>query len=252
MDICRLLVGVAVAAAVVLSAEAHPGAEQHPTVQELEETAGELSRAIGDVERRLRERIDRVEAAGGEPDGQGIAEVVDQVVDEAAAELTRSTDGLKERVDTIAAIGAALLAGLAGMSAFLGLRLRGVRKCLSRLAEDTGGAEEAVGAERTDTGRKDEEDSGVRRVVTQTLKDRISAGMRPTIRELHHPGQAWSPRTVDDAVADIEERGIQYVARGPLGNEAEIKVRRRSGKPYLSTKRDKHGGNNLSELPDPH
>ena len=51
------------------------------------------------------------------------------------------------------------------------------------------GGREGVGAEeRTDTGRQDEEDeedeedSGVRRVVTHTLKDRIGAGIRPTIR----------------------------------------------------------------------
>ncbi len=257
MDAIRLLVAVVVTGAVVLTAEAHPGPEPHPTVQELEETAAELGRAISDVERRLRERIDGAEAVAGEPDGQAIAEAVNRAVDEATADLGRSTGGLNDRVDTIVALGAALLAGLGGMSAFLGFRLRGVSKLLSRLSEENRGAGEGVGAERTNTGRqeeedeKDEEDSGVRRVVTHTLKDRISAGMRPTIRELHHPGQSWSPRTVEDAVADIEERGIHYVARGPLGNEAEIDVRRRAGRPYLSTKPDEHGGNNLSELPDP-
>ncbi len=252
MDVIRLLVAVVVTGAVVLAAEAHPGPEPHPTVQELEETAADLRRAIGDVERRLRERIDGVEAVAEEPDGQAIAEAVNRAMDEAAADLGRSTGALNDRVDTIVALGATLLAGLGGMSAFLGVRLRRVRKLLSELSEETRGVGEGVGTERADTGRQDEEASGARRVVTRTLKDRISAGMRPTIRELHHPGQAWSPRTVEDVVADIEERGIRYVARGPLGNEAEIEVRRRLGKPYLSTKPDEHGGNNLSELPDPH
>ena len=257
MDVVRLLVAVMVTGAVVLPAEAHPGPEQHPTVLELEETAADLRRAIGDVERRLRERIDVVEPAASGPDGQAIAEAVDRAVSNAAAELGRSTDALNDRVDTIGAIGAVVLAGLGGMSAFVGLRLRAVRKTLWKLVEDARGAEETVGAERGDTSREGEDEEekdearDVRRVVTHTLKDRISAGMRPTIRELHHPGQPWSPRTVDDAVADIEERGIQYVARGPLGNEADVEVRRRSGKPYLSTKPDEHGGNNLSELPDP-
>ena len=254
MDVSRLLVGLTVWVAVVLTAEAHLGPEQHPTVQELEETAADLSGAIGAVERRLGERIDGLDLAVSNPDRQGVVEAVERAVDEATTTLSRSTDGLNERVDTIAVIGAALVAALAGMSAFLGLRLRAMRKTLARLVEYSGGDEEAGGVEPTDIGRQrreDEERSRVRRVVTHTRKGRISAGMRPTIRELHHPGQAWSPRSVEDAVADIEERGIQYVALGPLGNEAEMEVRRRLGKPYLSTKPDEHGGNNLSELPDP-
>lgn len=49
-------------------------------MQELEQTASELSRAIGDVEQRLRERIDGLEASVGEADEQAIADTVERAV----------------------------------------------------------------------------------------------------------------------------------------------------------------------------
>ena len=248
MDVRKVLAAVAVAAVVALPSEAHRGPEQHPTVQELEETASELSRAIGDVEQRLRERIDGLEASVSEPDEQAIADTVERKVGEAAAELVQSSDELEDRVDAFAVIGAALLAGLACVCAFLGFRLRAVRKHLSRSSQDAGEAERTR-AEPPDAERMAEEDEV--RIVTHTLKERIRPGTQPTIKELHSPGSAWSPRTRDEAVADIRDRGIRYLARGPEGNGAEIEVRRTSNTWYLRTKRDDLGGNNLSELPDP-
>lgn len=251
MDVRKLLVAAAVTAAVALPSEAHRGLEPHPTVQDLEDKATEMSVAIGDVERRLRERMDGLEAAVGEPDEQAIAAAVERAVGPAVADLARSSGELKERVDAITAIGAAVLAGLAGLSGFLGFRLRRVRRLVSQRLPDASEAAESA-AESTDAeGEEAAQRGDGRRIVTHTLKDRIRPGMQPTVKELHCPGAAWSPRTREEAIADVLERGVRYWARGPLGNEAEIEVRRRLGKPYLSTKPDEHGGNNLSELPDP-
>ena len=253
MDVRKVLAVVAVAAVVALPSEAHRGPEQHPTVQELEETTSELSGAIGDVEQRLRERIDGLEASVHAPDEQAIADTVERAVGEAAAELVQSSDELEDRVDAFAVIGAALLVGLACVSAFLGFRLRAVRKLLSSSSQDAGETERARAAP-TDAERKAEEDEGRsdgRRVVTHTLKERIGSGMQPTTRELHSPGAAWSPRTREEAVADIRDRGIRYWARGPMGKEVEIEVQKKLNTWYLRTKPDEHGGNNLSELPDP-
>lgn len=242
----KWMFAVPVAAAVLVNpAAAHRGPEQHPTLQDLDETASELHAEISDMERRLRERVDGLETAAAAPDGEAMMNAVDRAVVEAAAELTRSVDELAQRVDAIAAIGAALLALLGGATALLGIRLRAVRRSLSSQSArrvQGGNADRADGKTKPEP----EEQHGERRVVTHTLKDRIG-----TILELHHPGEAWSPRTVADAIEDIEEHDTEYVARGPRGNEAEIEVRQGSNKPYLRTKPDDHGGNNLGELPDP-
>lgn len=255
MDVGKLLVVVAVAVAVVLPAAAHVGPEQHPTEQELEEVASDLRSALGEVDRRLGQRLNALEAPVIQPDEQAIADAVERAVGQAAAGLGQSSNELEDWVDAIVAIGAVMMAGLTGVSAFLGFRVRALRKLLLRSSQDASETEEAR-AEPTDRAERkaiesEERTADGRRIVTHTLKTRISPGMRPTIKELHNPGASWSPRTVEDAVADIRDRGIQYWARGPKGNEAEIEVRKGSGKSHLRTKPDEHGGNNLSELPDP-
>ncbi len=249
MDACKLLVAAAVAAVVSLPLEAHRGPEEHPTVQELEDWATELSVAIGDVERRLTERIDGLDAPVGEWDEQAIADAVESAVAEAMSGQVQPTDGLKERVNAIIVIGAALLAGLACVSGFLGFRLMAERKRLSRSSENASQAERADPVDAAREGEKNDDQPTARRIVTHTAK---TAGMQPTIKELHNPDAEWSPRTVEEAVADIRSGGIEYWARGPEGNEAKIVVgRSRSGKFHVRTEADEHEGNNLSELPDP-
>ena len=251
MDVRKSLGVAAAMAAVALPSAAHRGPEPHPTVQELEEKTAELRVAIGDVERRLLARMDGLDVPGWELDDQAIATAAENAVGPVAADLVRSSGELKARVDAMAVVGAGLLAGLAGLSGFLGFRLRAMRRLVSERPSDGREAPEA-GVDSTDTEREEAEERGDRRrIVTHTLKDRIRSGMQPTVKELHCPGAGWSPRARDEAITDILERGIRYWARGPLGNEAEIEVRRRLGKPYLSTKPDQHGGNNLGELPDP-
>ena len=189
MDVRKLLVAVAVGGAVVLPSEAHRGPEQHPTVQEFEEVVSELSIASDDMERRLSERLDGVEARVGEPDQQGIADAVEGAVGLAGAELVQSSNELRDWVNTIAVIGAALIVGLGGLSALLGFRVSAVRKLLSESAQQAGESEEAR-TKPTDEvareGEKEEERSAERRVVTQTRKGRI----RRNIKELHNPDES--------------------------------------------------------------
>ena len=249
----RKLAAVATAGmSIMLPAIAHPGPEPHPTVQELEEVVAELRSVIGEVDRRLTERMDGLEVRVGVPNEQAVADAVQAAVADAVGQLVQSSNEPKDWVEAVAALGAALMAALTGVSAFLGFRVRTLTKLLSKSLQPAG--EPQVRAEPTDRAKReneeDEEQSTDRRFVTHTLKARIRPGMQPTIEELHNKDASWSPRTVDEAIADIDG-GIQYWARGPEGNEAEIEVRQRGTRRYLRTKPDEHGGNNLGELPDP-
>ena len=253
MYVSNLLAAATVAMVVALPAVAHPGPEPHPTVEELEEVASEIRSDIGEVDRRLGERIDDLEVLLAEPDQQSIAAIIESEVGEALAEPVHALNELKDWVDTVAAVGAALIAGLTVGCAFLGSQVRALRRQLSRLSqpadpEQEGSADTANGGEQEEDEERKEEDG--RRIVTHTAKERIRPGMKPTVKELHKPDADWSPRTVAEAISDIDS-GIQYFARGPKGNESEIEVRQREGKRYLRTKPDEHGGNNLTELPDP-
>ena len=252
MRVSNLFAAATVAMMVALPSAAHPGPEPHPTVEELEEVMSEIRLAIGEGDRHLGERIDELAVRVSEPDQQPIADIIEKEVDEAVAALAQSSNELRNWVDTIAAIGAAMIAGLAGVSTLLGFQVRALRKQLSKMSQPNRAAQE-VNADKTDGGEQEEEeqdpDQGIR-IVTHTLKERIRPGMQPTIKELHNPDASWSPRTVAEVISDIDQ-GIRYVARGPKGSKAEIEVRRRGDKRHLRTKPDEHGGNNLKELPDP-
>ena len=98
------------------------------------------------------------------------------------------------------------------------------------------------------TNDEDKKSSIESRVVTQTTKEHGTN----KILVLHNPSVEWSPRTTEEAITDILEGRISYVSRGRKGNLADVEVRQtRDGTPYLRTKPDEHGGNNLAELPDP-
>ena len=226
MDVIRLLVAVGVTGAVVLAAEAHPGPEQHPTVQELEETAADLRRAIGDVERRLRERIDGAEAVAGEPDGQAIEDVVNRAVDEAAADLGRSTGALNDRVDTIVALGAALLAGLGGVCASLGLRLRAVRRTLSRLGEGARRAKEAGGAGRSETGPQGEENEEAGGVRPQDDERPVTTSEDPEVTK------SYRDLKIEASLGRLGE-DVSFVAREQGGGGYIIRIRSTNHKKLL-------------------
>ena len=251
MDKHKFLLAFSIAMVMAVPLAAHPGPEPHPTVQELEAVESDLRLTIGEVERRLGERIDGHEASASELDEQTVAEIAKGVVVESVDELVRSSGELRDWVDTVIGVGAALIAGLASVSVYLGLRVRSLAK-LPLKPPNQGSRVHEAKAKPTDEpeseAEKDEEEPKAnRRVVTHTRK----AGVRQTIEELHNPDEQWSPRTVKDAISDIEDRRIVYVSRGPEGNEAEIEVWGPSSNRYLRTKPDEYGGNNLSELPDP-
>ena len=231
---------------VALPAAAHPGPEPHPTVEELEEVVSEIRSAIDEVDWRLGERIDDLEALASEPKQQVIAaDFIEREVDEAVVELVQSSNELKDWVNTVVSIGAMLIAVLIGVSAFLGFQVRALKRRPSRLSQPASEAQE-VNANPIYGGKREDEE----RIVTHTLKESIGQGTQPTIKELHNPSASWSPRTVEEAISDID-KGIQYWALGPEGNKAEIEVRKGPTKRYLRTKADEHSDNNLEELPDP-
>lgn len=229
MDVFRLLVAVVVTGAVVLVAEAHPGPEQHPTVQELEETAADLRRVIGDVERRLRERIDGAEAVAEEPVGQAIAELVNRAVDEVAADLVGSTGALNDRVDAIVALGAALLVGLGGVSAFLGLRLRAVRRTLSSLGEGACRVEEAAGAERSDTSPRGEgnEENGRAGGVRPPDNEKLE-----TTSEEPEMTKSYRDLRIETSLGRLGE-DVSFVAREQHGGGYIIRIRSTNHKKLL-------------------
>ena len=253
MDLRKLVAAAAFAVAVVPLAAAHPGPEPHPTVEELEAVAAEIRSVIGEVEQRLSEQIDGLEVPVDVLDEQAVAEIAQRAVDEAVGELVQSSNELNDRVEAAVALGAMLMATLAVVAGFLGFRVRALGKRLPRLLQPAGETQE-VGPEPTDrTNPKDEvgeERSADRRFVTHTLKESAGPGMHHTIKELHNLGDSWSPKTVEEAIADIDG-GIQYWTRSPDGNEAEIEVMQGPTGRYLRTKPDEQGGNNLGELPDP-
>ena len=249
----NLLVAAVVIGVLGFQISAHPGPERHPTIDELKDTASEIQTSIIELEHRISERFDELKVANDIREREAADLLNERVVSAAVADFISAADELRARLDTLATIGAIVLVVLTGSLAFLAVRLRKMGKLLRnvRKADRASNLGDSERADMDSEENEDREEDGVRRIVTHTLKDRISSGVQPTVKELHNPDAAWSPRTRDEAINDIREEGIQYWARGPLGNEAEIEVRERHGKPYLSTKPDEHEGNNLTELPDP-
>ena len=182
---------------------------------------------------------------------------------ETTTEFTQSLSSQEERVEEIAAnsrlSSGLLFAGLArltGLAMFVARQLRTLQKQNSNsssqesdeLVEST--AEPVAESEQEAEEEEKREQVKVRSIVTHTLKGPATN----KILELHNPDAEWSPRSVEAAIEEILdlEKNIEYFSRGPKGNEALIEVMYRNGKPrHLQTKPDQHGGNNLSELPDP-
>lgn len=99
-----------------------------------------------------------------------------------------------------------------------------------------------------ETNEEEGEQESKIRIVTHTRK----GSKKSEIKELYNPDADWSPRTVEDAIKDIDNEEFVYITRGPKGNEAKIVVGTSSkSNRYLKTESDEHEGNNLSELPDP-
>ena len=83
-----------------------------------------------------------------------------------------------------------------------------------------------------------------KRRVSQTGKDADG-----DITKLCNPGDAWSPRLRADAIKDIEARTHEYYTL--VGSrEAQVYVKSRAGRKFLTTSPDGYGPNNLDNLPD--
>ena len=82
------------------------------------------------------------------------------------------------------------------------------------------------------------------RHVTHTGKDEDG-----DITKLCNPGQNWSPRPKQGAIADIESRIHTYYVQSSRGRSNIHVVNGPTGK-YLRTDPDGEAGNNLDELPD--
>ena len=77
----RLIAIAAVATIFVMSVGAHPGPERHPIEQELFDLASDLRAEMSDMERRLSDRIDSLDA----PDEDAIADAVASALNEELA-----------------------------------------------------------------------------------------------------------------------------------------------------------------------
>ena len=132
---------------VALPAAAHPGPEPHPTVPELEEVVSEIRLAIDEVDRRLGGRIGDLETLVRKSDKP-------VVVEEAIAEPAQSSNEQEDWVDKVVTVGAPVSAVvLAGVSGFLGFRVRTLNGQLSNLLQP---ASEAQGAHATPTNTKEQ------------------------------------------------------------------------------------------------
>lgn len=68
------------------------------------------------------------------------------------------------------------------------------------------------------------------------------------ILHLGNPGMSWSPRSVADAIRDIEGRLHTYCVQWPE-KRTEIRVVQGPTRKYLRTDRDSSTRNNLDDLP---
>jgi hypothetical protein len=83
------------------------------------------------------------------------------------------------------------------------------------------------------------------RHVTKSGKDKDG-----DITSLCQSGAFWSPRQKADAIADIDGKVHSYFTKDSKGNRADVKVKERNGKKYLTTDADSSSDNNLDNLPD--
>ena len=234
---------------------AHDGPEPHPTVAELEEAVAELREEISDLERRINSRMESLDALVTELDENTITNIVQSKVDEARAGTVHSfkevQHNLIDRIDAKSNL--ALIFGSVGVLSGVIALARTIVKRSKRHRSDQAnqvydGEKESVQNPSEEDEQDDEDEGEIRRVVTATKKD-PSTGK---VLALQNSDAEWSPRSEEEVIFDIEDCGIEYVSCGPMGNEAVVEVLHlKRGKPYLRTKADKHGGNNLRELPEP-
>ena len=257
----------------------HPGAELSPILQELESVKTKFRTDIDNLDQRLNEHVDDVHGLNGKTLEEFIQTVVDNSVGDSLTNTVEEMNELKLQIESLVSndelsngswIGGSVAGGITGaitgfIAGLVSRLIRRNRKVLLNNEPELGSSSKntsdlppqvpSVGASfvgpvntTAKTNDEDKKSSIETRVVTQTTKEHGTN----RILALHNPSAEWSPRTKEEAIADILEGHISYIARGPEGNLADVEVRHpRDGSPYLRTKPDEHGGNNLADLPDP-
>ena len=104
----KLLAIAAIATVFVMSVGAHPGPERHPIEQELFDLASDLRAEINDLERRLNDRIDSLDA----PDEDAIGDAVASALNVALVDISNSSEELTVQVEEVVATTQSLLWGL--------------------------------------------------------------------------------------------------------------------------------------------
>ncbi|MXW53571.1 MAG: DUF3892 domain-containing protein [Gammaproteobacteria bacterium] len=264
----KLLTGATLAVLFAIHSTAHPGPETHPTVADLDDAVERLQSEISEIENRVNDRIEGLEALISGLDVEAITNTVQSEMGESVAEVLQSTNDLKDQLQQISAqqglpkwfaglpnwlVSAALifwsLGAAGGLYVPIESAARAWMKHRAKSHAQANSSKEASADSVDDKEQEDEEEkSNNKRIVTHTKKRRLTK----KILELHNPAEEWKSRRVEDAIDDIQSKNIVYFSRGPLGIESLIEVKdRKAGKPYLATKADKTKGNNLRELPDP-
>ena len=64
--------------------------------------------------------------------------------------------------------------------------------------------------------RRTRRESKTTREVTETKKDPSTGN----VVALHNPNAEWSPRSVEEAIVDIEDRGIEYFSPRTVGQRS--------------------------------
>ena len=170
--------------------------------------------------------MESLDALVTELDENTITNIVQSKVDEALADTGHSSKEVQNLLDKIdAKSNLALIVGsvgvLGGVMALARTIVRRSKRHRSDQANQVYDGEKESVQNPTKEDEQDDEDEGeVRRVVTATKKD-PSTGK---VLALHNSDAEWSPRSEEEAIFDIEDCGIKYVSRGPMGNEAVIEV----------------------------
>ena len=253
------LISVVLIALLVQQIEGHPGPEPHPTVAELDAVEEALqaeikalqaeikafTASLGNIERRLDEVESSIDART-----EGSVPEISQPNDEEADQV-KSIE-INEWVQYIALGLVTLVGGFSWIKSInVSRRLKSLQnKCVNNSSGAPGKEENQADPAKDEKNEVEEEstEASNTRIVTHTRKDEN----RKTITELHNLHADWSPRTVPEAITDIEAKEFSYISRGPHGNEAKIVVRKSTkGNLYLTTEPDAHETNNLLNLPDP-
>ncbi len=85
--------------------------------------------------------------------------------------------------------------------------------------------------------------------MADRLVNLIRRDRNGNITALCNPDEDWSPRILQDAIRDIEDRAHAYYVLWPGDYRTDIRVIKGPAGKYLRTDRDSTVRNNLDDLP---